>query len=77
MRKVSLKQKIETDGCECVSTDAGGACLETFINTFMTLVPVVLYVLTGLLIVYLPNFTHITAGILFAFVIIQDRFLGQ
>lgn len=53
-----------------------GRMFGTFLNTFMTLVPVVLYVLTGILIVYLPNFTHITAGILFAFVIIQDQFFG-
>lgn len=46
------------------------------INTFITLIPVILYVAAGFLIVYLPNSTHITIGTLIAFVTIQGRFFG-
>ncbi len=47
-----------------------------FMNTFMTLVPVILYVVAGILTIYMPKSAHITPGILLAFVIIQGRFFG-
>jgi ATP-binding cassette subfamily B protein len=53
-----------------------GRMFGTFMGTFVTLVPIILYVLAGVLIVYLPNITHISAGILLAFVVMQDRFFG-
>lgn len=45
-------------------------------NVFMTLMPVSLCIVAGLLLIYVPRSIHITVGILFAFLTIQGRFFG-
>src|SRR5436305_589363 len=45
-------------------------------NIFTTLAPVSLYIVAGLLIIYVPGSTHITVGSLIAFITLQGRFFG-
>jgi ATP-binding cassette subfamily B protein len=45
-------------------------------NIFMTLMPVSLYIVAGLLMIYVPDSTHITVGSLIAFITLQGRFFG-
>jgi ATP-binding cassette subfamily B protein len=47
-----------------------------FVNTFVTLVPIILYVVAGFLMTYLPGSIHVTIGILIAFITLQERLFG-
>ncbi|BCL83202.1 multidrug ABC transporter ATP-binding protein [Ktedonobacteria bacterium brp13] len=47
-----------------------------FMNTFMTLMPVILYMVAGFLTIDMPGSFNISIGTLFAFVTLQGRFFG-
>ena len=46
-------------------------------NVFMILIPVALCIMAGFLLIYGPRSTHITIGVLFAFIGLQGRFFGS
>lgn len=47
-----------------------------FVSTFTTLIPIILYVVAGLVVALFPDSTHISVGTLVAFVTLQERFFG-
>jgi ATP-binding cassette, subfamily B, bacterial len=53
-----------------------GRWLLMFVNTFIALLPAILFMCAGFLIIYVPAYAHITIGTLVAFVTVQGRFFG-